>query len=67
MDLIRFRRGSAERHRPIAKLETPHLYAQPTMQPTIDLTCTYFEGLTQPSETCKLLNVRDSYRLAGFG
>src|ERR1019366_4382669 len=33
------------------------------MQPTIDLTCTYFEGLTQPSETCKLLNVRDSYRL----
>ena len=33
------------------------------MQPTIDLTCTYFEGHTQPSETCKLLNVRDSYRL----
>src|SRR5450631_88059 len=33
------------------------------MQPTLDPTCTYLERLTQPSVTCKLLNVQDSYRL----
>ena len=37
--------------------------SQPTMQPTLDPTCTYLERLTQPSVTCKLLNVQDSYRL----
>ena len=31
--------------------------SQPTMQPIIRMTCTYLEGLTQPSATCKLLNV----------
>jgi hypothetical protein len=33
------------------------------MQPIIGVTCTYLEGLTQPSVTCKLLNEQDSYRL----
>src|SRR5215472_10871689 len=33
------------------------------MQPIIKVSCTHFEGLTQPSVTCKLLNVQDSYRL----
>ena len=37
--------------------------SQPIMQPTIEHTCTYLEGLTQPSATCKLLKVRESYRL----
>ena len=36
---------------------------QPTTQPTIAPTCTQLEGLTQPSATCKLLNVQDSHRL----
>jgi hypothetical protein len=36
---------------------------QPIPQPTIEVTCTYFEGLTQPSVTCKLLKVQDSQRL----
>jgi hypothetical protein len=30
---------------------------QPTMQPIIRMTCTYLERLTEPSVTCKLLNV----------
>ena len=36
---------------------------QPTIQPIIRKTCTYLEGLTQPSVTCKLLKVRDSHSL----
>ena len=42
---------------------TVHFASQPTTQPTIRGTCTYFEGLTQPSATCKLLKVQDSYRV----
>jgi hypothetical protein len=33
------------------------------MQPIIRITCTCLEGLTQPSVTCKLLNVKDSHTL----
>jgi hypothetical protein len=33
------------------------LFSQPTLQPIIRMTCTYLEGLTQPSATCKLFNV----------
>jgi hypothetical protein len=33
------------------------------LQPTINLTCTSLEGLTQPPVTGKLLNVQDSHRL----
>jgi len=36
---------------------------QPTTQPTVVLTCTSLEGFTQPSATCKLLNVWESHRL----
>ena len=35
----------------------------PRRNPTIALICAYLEGLTQPSATCKLLNVQDSHRL----
>ena len=38
-------------------------FSQPTMQPIIGVTCTFLEGLTQPSATCKLLKVGDSHSL----
>ena len=37
--------------------------SQPTMQPTIVMTYASLEGFTQPSATCKLLNVLESHRL----
>src|SRR5205823_10070471 len=38
-------------------------FSQPTMQPIIGVTCTFLEGLTQQSATCKLVKVGDSHSL----